>query len=282
MPNINSIPEVMYEPNQPYHYYYDNLPLRNILTRVGLVNLQVDTNSDLVRGAAGTAGSIDARLNASMEGDGSLKTSAVDSVRHGIGNHTDGPGPDGVVYVRMTEEERTKLSLVESEANRLVFEVEDGHPTVGDVVTISNGPVRLAGSSTVFVDFEAPNTVRMHIAFPPETAHRHHYGMVPAHQTPPGTGSGPDYKNYKTTSLATPYREGTLRVHVNGVRLFESAVPVPNATGASFEPTYVANEDWSSGTFGLNRAISESDVIRIDFDEMFAVETADSSSSYSS
>jgi hypothetical protein len=272
MPNINSIPEVVYEPNQPYHHYYDNLPLRNILTRIGLVNIQTDTNSDLIRGAAGTAGSIDARMNASMDGDGSLKASAMDSALHGIGSHIDGHGPDGVLYVRMKEEEREKLHLIQSEANRLVVEIEDGNPTVGEVVTISEGPVRFAGSSTVFVDFETPNTVRMHVAFPPESAHRHHYGIVPAHRTQPGgssSGSGPDYKKYKTTSLGTSYREGSLRVHVNGVRLGASPVPTPNHSGNSFNPTYIENEDPSVGEFELNRSISESDVIIIDFDETF-------------
>lgn len=276
MPNINSIPEVLYEPNQPYHYYYDNLPLKNILTRIGLVNIQVDTNTDIIRGAAGTAGSIDARLNVSLEGDGSLKSSAVDGCDHNIGRHTDGEGSDGVAYVRMTADERAKLGLVQSEANRIVFEVEDSYPTVGDSVTISEGTVRLRGSSSIFLDFEAPDVIRIHSAFPPDTAHRHHYGLQPAHSNA-GT---PDYRNFKTTSVDTPYEEGSLRVYVNGVRLYSDGVPVPNQSASSFTSTYIESESGSSGTFSLNRSLDSTDVIRIDFDETF--DTSDQSGSSSS
>lgn len=275
MPNINSIPEVLYEPNQPYHYHYDNLPLRNILTRIGLVNIQVDTNTDMIRGAAGTAGSIDARLNVSLGGDGALKASAADAALHGIGHHADGQGPDGVEYVRMTADERAKLALVQSEANRLSVEVEDSYPTVGDKVTLSDGTVRLRGSSSIFLDFEAPDTVRFHSAFPPDTAHRHHYGLVPAHSSP----SAPDYKNYKITSVDTPYLEGSLRVYVNGARLFAVGVPVPNTSGSSFTSTYVASESHEDGSFVLNRSLTSSDVVRIDFDEIFAAVISSSSSS---
>jgi hypothetical protein len=278
MPNINSIPEVLYEPNQPYHYYYDNLPLRNILTRIGLVNIQVDTNTDIIRGAAGTAGTVDARLNVSLESNGSIKVEAVDSLNHGIGYHTDGDGPDGVAYVKMTAEERAKLALVQSEANKIVIEVEDSSPTVGDYVTISEGSVRLRGSSTVFFDFEAPDVIRVHSAFPPDTAHRHHYGLQPANQN----ASSPDYKNFKTTSVSTAYDDGSLRVYVNGVRLYSSAVPVPDQTGSTFVATYVASESHTDGSFALNRSLSASDVVRIDFDEVFALADEDVGSSSSS
>lgn len=278
MPNINSIPEVLYEPNQPYHYYYDNLPLRNILTRIGLVNIQVETNTDIIRGAAGTAGTIDARLNVSLDGDGTLKTEAVDGAVHGIGHHSDGDG-----YVRMTEDERAKLDLVQSEANRLAVEVEDSYPTVGDTVTISDGVVRLRGSSSVLLDFQAPDIVRFHSAFPPDTAHRHHYSLVPAHQTSP-----PNFKNFKTTSLGTPYMEGSLRVYVNGSRLYDASTPVPvygsgsSSSSISFVQNSIAEESHMNGTFSLTLALSEQDVVRIDFDEQFAADSPSASSSSSS
>lgn len=278
MPNINSIPEVLYEPNQPYHYYYDNLPLRNILTRIGLVNIQVDRNSDIIRGAAGTAGSIDARLNVSLDGDGTLKSSAVDSSSHNIGYHSDGAGPDAVEYVRMTASERAKLGLIQSEANKLVLEVDDSYPTVGSLVTITEGTVRLRGSRSIFLDFEAPDIVRIHSAFPPDTAHRHHYGQEPIDKNT----STPDHKNFYTTTLETPYRDGSLRVYVNGVRLYADAVPVPSITGSPFTPTYIESENSETGEFSLNRALNASDVIRIDFDEVFAPPTNNSSSSSSS
>lgn len=274
MPNINSIPEVLYEPNQPYHYLYDNLPLKNILTRIGLVNIQVDTNADALRGAAGSAGTIGNRLDASTEQDGSLKADAVDASGHGIGHHADGQGPDGVEYVRMTAEERAKLSLVQAGANNLSVEIDDQSYLLGSTVAVSSGVLRLRKSASVFFEFEAPNTVRAHAAFPPDVAHRHHYSLEPAPQSSPA-----DRRNFKTTSYATRYMEGTLRVYVNGVRLFGYSVPVPNVSASSFTPTLVASENPSNGTFSLNRALSESDVIRIDFDEAFSFPPASSSSS---
>lgn len=275
MPNINSIPEVLYEPNQPYHYHYDNLPLRNILMRIGLVNIQVDTNTDALRGAAGSAGTIGARLDASTESDGSLKTSAIDAAEHGIGSHKDGLGSDGVEYVRMKADERAKLALVGESANRLLIEIQDQFPTIGNYVLFEEGTLRLQNSSSVFFDFESPNTLKIHSAFPPETAHRHNYSLTPVHQNL----SSPDYKNYRTTSHSTKYSEGSLRVYVNGVRLCGSPTPVPNANGTAFSQTYIVSESASTGAFEINRALSVSDVIRIDFDESFYSSSSSSSSS---
>lgn len=276
MPNINSVPEVLYEPNQPYHYYYDNLPLRNILTRIGLINIQVDTNADMIRGAAGSAGSIDSRLGVSLEADGSLKKASVDSSLHGIGHHEDGEGPDGVAYVRMTAEERAKLALVQSESNRLLLEIEDQFPTIGSYVEFTDGTLRLSNSSTIFFDFEAPNVLKAHSTFPPDVAHRHYYDRNPVAAVSPA-----DYKNYNTTTLSTPYVEGSLRVYVNGVRLSDAAVPVPNLTGSSFTPTFIEYKDASTGSFRLNRAITGADTIRIDFDQHFFSSSSSSSSSSS-
>lgn len=278
MPQINSIPEVLYQPNQPYHYIYDNLPLRNILTRIGLVNSQVDTTADLIRGLAGTAGTPAARLGNSLNQDGSLKAASVDDSMHNIGMHEDGLGEDGVSYVRMTEEERAKLDQIQSEANRLLVEVEDQYPTMGNYVTMTDGVLRLRGSSSIFFDFEAPDTVRAHSMFPPQAAHRHNYGLEPVHQNL----SSPDRINYRTTSYSTPYAAESLRVYVNGVRLFRTGVPVPNVSGTSFTSTYVSSESSAGGVFSLNRALSSNDVIRIDFDEAFVPPSSSSSSSKSS
>lgn len=267
MPQIDSIPEVLYQPNQPYHYIYDNLPLRNILTRIGLVNSQVDTTAGLLRGLAGTAGSPSARIGVSLNQDGSLRSDAVDEAGHNIGRHEDGFGTDGVSYVRMTADERAKLEQIQSEANRLVVEVEDGPPNMGNLVTLTDGTLSLRGSSSVFFDFEAPNIVRAHSAFPPDTAHRHHYSLVPVPYVSSSSSSGP--RSYKTTSYATKYNEGTLRVYINGMRVGTSPVRVPDASGSNFAPINVVSESPSEGTFTLSRTLSSNDVITIDFDEYF-------------
>jgi len=265
MPDINSIPEVLYQPNQPYHYHYDNLPLRNILTRIGLVNIQVDTNTDLIRGAAGTAGSIDARLNVALDDAGNLNASAIDAASHNIGYHADGIGADLVEYVRMTLEERDKLSLIESEANKIFIEVEDSYPTIGITTTLDTGTVKFEGSSTILLDFVAPNIIKFYSALPPDVSHRHYYGVTPANQNV----MTPDYTNFITTSINTPYQEDTLRVYINGVRIYANAVPVPNTDATSFLATYVASEDYTTGDFALNRALTINDIVRIDFDELF-------------
>lgn len=271
MPNINSIPEVLYQPNQPYHYFYDNLPLRNILTRVGLVNIQVDINSDILRGASGSAGNLNNRLNESLEPDGDLKASAVDESMHSIAHHTDGPDAEGVEYVRMKMTERNKLNLIANEANKLSIEIEDSVPTIGNLVTIpSEGAeiLKLRNSSTIFFDFTAPNILKAHTIFPPDAIHRHHYNLIPAYDVP----SNPSFKNYKTTSLSTPYEPGSLRVFVNGVRLTNNVgikVLDYSSSTTSWISTHLASENPSQGTFELNRALTINDVIRIDFDEIF-------------
>jgi hypothetical protein len=209
MPNINSIPQVLYEPNQPYHYHYDNLPLRNILTRIGLVNIQVDTNSDMIRGLAGSAGTPAARIGTALNENGSLKTAAVNSSLHGIGHHGDGQGPDGIEYVRMKLDERAKLELVESAANNLVIQVDDQSLSLGESVTIDSGTIRLKNSSSILFEFEPPNIVRVHSALPSDTARRHNYSIAPVfngNSSSSSSSSGPS--QYKTTSLSTPYMRG--------------------------------------------------------------------------
>jgi hypothetical protein len=90
MPNINSIMPVLHDGNQPYHVHYDNLPLKNILTRIDLVNAQVDINSQILRGSSGSSGSLNNRLAVSLENNGKLKSSSVDQSLHNIGAHLDG------------------------------------------------------------------------------------------------------------------------------------------------------------------------------------------------
>ena len=272
MPQINSIPEALYQPNQPYHYHYDNLPLKNILTRMGLVNIQVDHNTDALFGTGGSVGSLANRLDVSLAEDGTLKSSAVDAALHSIAEHSDTDE-----YVRMTSEERDKLSLVASEANKLFVEIEDTLPTLGEYVTMDAGTLRFRNSSTIFFDFTAPDIVQAHSLFPAEYAHKHHYNLVPANTIP----GAPNYTNFKTTALSTSFVEGSLRVYVNGVRLSDYAVMVCSwssssssssscaSGGCCFKATYVESQDYEAGTFSLNRAISEDDVITIDFDEIF-------------
>lgn len=260
MPEINLIPEVLYSAEQPYHFHYDNLPLKNILDRIDLVNSQVDINTDNLRGAGGTVGSLKNRLSVSIDSDGTLKTTQVDNALHNIAMHLDGED-GGIMYVRMLESERDKLALIDSEANALDVEVT----TISSTTLFSAGTVRLQPSDTISYTVEAPDIVKAHSVFPADAARLFNYDITPAHQTP----SSPDYQSYKTTSVNTPYITGSLRVYVNGVRLSSTGqVRVPDiATADTWTLTYVSSETPASGLFTLNRALTSSDVIRIDFDQ---------------
>lgn len=269
MPQINLIPEVLYEPNQPYHYLYDNLPLKNILDRISLVNIQTDKNVAMLLGTSGSAGSLSSRLNVSLEEDGSLKDSAVDSSLHSIAHHSDGE-KDGIEYVRMKAEERSKLTLVESGANLLTVEVEEE--------TITNGNVEFRNSETVEFRLESPNIVRAHTSFPPDSAHRHVYGHEPAHQNAPS----PDWKSFIATTVGTPYVEGSLRVYINGFRIGEGTY-VPVFSGSSTPSSWVLfsmdSENHANGRFVLNSAIPQpGNNIAVDFDISLSFSSSSSSS----
>lgn len=286
MPQLDSIPEVLYEPNHPYHYLYDNLPLKNILARISLVNIQTDANAQVLLGAAGSAGSIGGRMGASLNADGTLKPASVDACEHSIAHHQDGE-KDGVEYVRMRADERSKLSLVGSGANLLTLQVDD-EPSLTD------GNVEFRSSSTIFFELEAPNIVKAHSNFAADLAHRHEYGVEPV-----STG----VKSFKTP-LNTPYTEGSLRVYINGVRI-GSGVRVPIfpllpetlcagtqtacvtaiANRVSSQPTEwklfsVSSEDAASGTFELNDSIPDSgaNVIVVDYDRILLSSSSSSSS----
>jgi len=265
MPNIDKITEVLYEGNQPYHVEFDNLPLKNILARIDLVNSQVDVNSDILRASCGTVGTLSNRLTASLEDDGKLKKEAVNSSLHNIGSHEDG-SYNGVEYVRMKKEERDKLTDIRSEANKIEVEVEDSvsSETV-DNITIYNGKIRLRSSDSIAFQFLEPDIVKAHSIYSPATAHVHNYNLEPAHVNP----SSPDYQNYKTTSVDTPFVTGSLRVFINGFRINESPVKVligsQPSVDSNWEDIYIASSNPSNGTFSLNTAIDSTTNITIDF-----------------
>lgn len=252
MPNIDLIPEVLYEAMQPYHYYYDNLPLRNILDRQQLINFAVDNNSKLLREAIGTQGTLANRLAQSIEDDGSLKTVAVDAALHSIAEHTDTDA-----FVRMTKNERDKLGLVSAGATALQMLFET---TAGDV-SFSDEQVIFADSNTIVWEAEAPNVVRARTAFPTTAVHRHVYEATPVR-----AGTGTDYHNWKVTSINTVFVEGSLRVYINGARIFSDVdVSVPDATYTTWTAIHFT-PNHTNGTFELSRDITSSDKIKIDFD----------------
>lgn len=256
MPNINNIVPVLYTGLMPYHINYDNLPLIRILARQDLLNLSVEQYTEILKNSVGSAGSLSNRLNQSIENDGSLKVAAMNEALHNIGHHEDGEY-SGVNYVRMKLEEQEKLALIDDEANSLKIKVGED--------TLDNGTLEILDTDTISWVYTAPNKISAEFAFPTTAAHEHHYGLTPVH----ANISIPNYTNYKSTSVSTTFVEDSLKVFINGIRIFEdvqtyvytfSSGPSGTWTATSFTPNHAA------GTFYLNRAISSTDVIKIDFD----------------
>lgn len=259
MPQIDLIQPVFYGPNDPIHWEVDNLPLAAILDRQNLINLALDNVIQDIRDAIGTQGSVSNRLNQSMNADGSLKLAAVDAVLHTIDDHT-----DTAAYVRMTKHQSDKLNLVEDGANNLSVRV---YLDANNFISLASGSINLKASSTVVPVLDAPNNVRFDMAFPPSAAHQHYYGLTPA----AANLLDPDYVNYRSTSTATPFVAGSLRVYVNGVRIFDDAeVYVPGALVTDMWTLLSFTEDAAHGAFDLSAAITAEDMIRIDFDVALA------------
>ena len=214
MPNISNIPVPLYDASDPYHHEFDNAPLKKLIARQELINAVVDSNTALLKAAIGSQGTLANRLNQSLEADGSVKKTAVDDTTHNIGSHVDGLGEtspgasDSVSFIRMKQTERDKLSLIESDSNSLTAEFT----TPSTTVSYANGNL----------DFEPSDTISWHISaskiyanttFPASSLHQHVYNDTPIHVS--------DYINYQVNTVPTAYISGSLRVHINGTRIFE-------------------------------------------------------------
>ena len=264
MPRIEQIVNVEYSGLEPYHFHYDNLPLKHINAALSLVNAAVDRNEEILQMAKGTAGDVANRLSQSINDDGSLISTAVDDSLHLIGAHEDGEYL-GVEYVRMLESERNKLTNISDEATSLFLHFETDDVVFGDETVI------FQDSDTITFTVTAPNLVKAEMVFPDTAAHEHYYDLTPVH----ADIITPDYINYKVNSISSAYIEGSLRVYINGIRLSENTAlfvyPYADGpTGTWYKISYVP--DHSSGTFSLVDenddpiAIAATDIMTVDFD----------------
>lgn len=263
MPRIDLITPVKYNSLWPYHAHYDNLPINCLETKIELVNLAVDQQESILESAAGSTGSLSSRLNQSIKSDGNLRDDAVDQCLHLIGAHSDGEYM-GTNYVRMTIEERDKLNLISDESTALKIQF----PTLSTTVLFADETVEFIDSDSVTWNVTSPNKVSAQFAFPDSAAHSHHYDLVPVHSNL----STPDYINYKSTSVATPFIDGSLRVYVNGIKLSQNdEIYVYTAssgpTGSWILTSFTT--DAENGLFALNRAIDATDIIIVDFDTSY-------------
>lgn len=278
MPDISLIPEVRYDPLQPYQWIYDNLPLENILLRQELINTAVDINTNILVNSIGTSGTLSNRLNQSLEDNGYLKISAIDIADHNIAFHSDGfrtltPSDISLIdplnvyqlsnivpFVRMLGAERDKLLLVSDEATSLRLQL---YTDISNTVLFDDEIVELVDTDTITWEIEEPNKIKARMAFPSSAAHSHNYNLTPVH----ANMVTPDYINYRTTSVSTAFVEDSLRVYVNGVRLNEDdLVYVPSAAASPTFSQLRFTGNNSAGTFALSSAITAADVIKIDFD----------------
>jgi hypothetical protein len=257
MPRIELIPEVLYGPQDPIHWEIDNLPLKAIIRRQNLINLSLDNVLEQMRNAIGTQGSLSNRLNQSINPDGSLKESSIDNANHSIESHE-----DSELYVRMTRQESEKLATVDENATDLSLEI---YTDESSFVEFPQGTLRIQPSDTVSPSFESPNVVKFNLSFPSSVAHEHYYAIEPV----PSDQVNPDYINFKTSSAvpALPYVDGSLKVFINGMRIYEDAeVYVPGALIDEAWTLMSFTSDSINGTFALSSALSSDDVIRVDFD----------------
>lgn len=271
MPDLHSVRH--YQPLDPYNHVIDNGPIQDIVDNLNLINNVLDTTTNDLADCIGTQGTLSNRLNVSLNADGSLKTAAVDNALHSIEEHTDTAN-----FVRMTADERSKLTIIADDAT----DVKLNFATLSTNVLFDSGTIQMQVSDSVAWRVE-DDGVYADVLFPLTSRHRHYYDLKPS----PQNESTPDYQNYLTTSIATPYMEGSLRVYVNGVKISKedddvdapADVKFPRASGSS--ATWISlnyTEDTgsvvsgivTSGMFALSTPILSTDRIIIEFDVSLA------------
>jgi hypothetical protein len=245
----------------PYHHLADQAPIDALITRIDLVNSQVDNDANTLLNSMGTAGSLANRLAQSINDDGSLKTVALDNALHSIAEHMDAAG-----YVRMTANERAKLSLIADGATNFGVQFN----TISGIISFDQGILDIQPSDTVTWRY-LNGSIYADNAFPSSVRHIHYYDVSPV----PVNLITPDYINYYTTSIATPYQEGSLRVYLNGIRISQNAPidiiinDVPTAMTFSEDTNSIAGGMITSGLFTLSSAINADIIIFTDFDVLY-------------
>lgn len=251
MPDLSTATVRRYLGGEAYHHKIDNGPIEDLEARDTLINDAVESMRTILNAAIGSQPDLATRLEQSLNDDGSLLTEAIDDAQHSIEEHTDTDD-----YVRMTAAERAKLTGVAEGAKNFSLNIE----FPDESITFSSGELKLVRSDTIAFRQDG-TSVAIDVRFPLSARHVHYYDVTP---------STTDRRNYVTNTVATPYKEGSLRVYVNGIRLSQSAtVPVPVngvVTSLSYTEGDATDGIVASGDFVLNASITTFDKIRIDFD----------------
>lgn len=280
MPNLDNLGVPRYQSGHPYHYTFDNAPLEVLEQRDVLINDQVDAQGLILEESAGTQGTLANRLNQFADDDGNLLAAAVDSADHSIAAHTDGDG-----FVRMTDAERSKLETVANGATDITFSIE----TETETIVIDSGQITLAGSTDLrWIVNTGPIVTAEIINYP--RAHIHFYQVSPVQDPGDDTLYSIPFDDLLDISdpldgTLTQFRLGSLAVYVNGIRLNETTpIYYPSIEAVTLTPTdddysipaeTVIAKDWKlnkftvsvgQDSFNLDTALSEGDVILVDFE----------------
>ena len=264
------VPVREYQPLDPYHHIADNGPIIDIETNLSIINEVVDSNNQILTDAAGIQANLADRLSVALNPNGSLITQAVDNAMHSIAAHLDGGG-----FVRMTLDERDKLAAIADGATNIEIQVH----TLSTTALFDNGIINFLNSDSVAWRVDSNNAVYADVQFPVTARHRHYYDTMPVPLVP----LSPDYQNYTTTSVATAYVAGSLRVYINGTKIshFDNTpgdppdVSFPRISGptVTWIPMNYQEDTGSivsgivtSGKFALSAPITATDRIMIEFD----------------
>jgi hypothetical protein len=230
MPNTTTIAPVppldaygvpLYQPNDPYHFDFDNKPIKTLAMRDQILAGQINQNTQTLRDSAGNSGSLPSRLDKSIDRDGNLKKEAVDQSMHNIAFHSDGTRnvtqremdeynslgyllnsqPEFVVMLRA---ERDKLSQITADANNITFKFP------GITNPVDDGTIEFQDSYGIY--WEISNPGNRNIVVKPilknATDHKHFYEVTPV------LING----QYKISGIQS-FKKDTLRVYVNGIRI---------------------------------------------------------------
>ena len=263
MPQLLNVP--LYQPMQPYYYDVDNMPILALMQNDTIINAQTDYNSKLLNDAIGSAGSLAARLNTSMDDMGNLTQAAVDATYHHLADHSDVNGaplsaPTNDYFVMMLDSERSRLANMSDYSTAFSLTVTPGTVSSPGIAVNFNNLLNLIPSSSInwlITQSGGQNYIAAESTFG-GAYHQHIYGETP---------TTVNYTNY--TVLSGSYSSGTLRVYINGVRvnLGSPGAYVPShASSPTWGINYFSETNSSLGTFQLYVSITSSDVIRVDYD----------------
>jgi hypothetical protein len=203
--NLSNQEPPFYQPGDPYHWEYDNKPLRSLAKRDEIISQQVNNLSIILQNTNVDLGDLLARLAMSINLDGTLKTDAVDLSMHLISEHVDTDK-----YVRMTVDERIKL------ASAITLEFKNKNDVSLGVV--NDGNLIFKNSEGVTWELN-DHIVKANLIIPGAADfHQHFYQVnlvedkLTFTEDKSGITGGITGHNFKS---------GTLRVYVNGYRIFK-------------------------------------------------------------